>query len=90
MAAMKPRTGDGPLDRAESEKWWDWAEARDIGWMAWSIGDRDETSAALRPGAPPSGWTDEHLTESGKLIRAKLRELAGTNPACQPAKPRIR
>lgn len=83
-------TGDGPLDHAESEKWWDWAEARNIGWMAWSIGDRDESSAALKPGTAPSGWTDEDLTESGKLLRSKLRELAGTNPACQPDKPGIR
>ena len=83
-------TGDGPLDHAESQRWWDWAEAHGIGWMAWSIGDRDETSAALKPGTPPSGWSEDDLTESGKLIRAKLRELAGTNPACQPAKPRIR
>ena len=83
-------TGDGPLDRAESETWWDWAEARDIGWMAWSIGDRDESSAALKPGTPPSGWSEEDLTESGKLVRAKLRGLAGANPACQPDEASIR
>ena len=83
-------TGDGPLDRAESEKWWDWAEARDIGWMAWSIGDRDETSAALRPGTPPAGWSEDDLTESGRLLRRKLRAAAGCNPACQPETPGIR
>src|SRR5690606_8626105 len=83
-------TGDGPVDHAESEAGWAWAEARGVGWMAWSIGDRDESSAALKPGTPASGWTDDHLTDSGKLLRAKRRELAGTNPACQPAKPAIR
>lgn len=76
-------TGNGPLDYEESQAWWDWAEARGIGWMNWSIGDRDETSAALKPGAPLSGWTDEHLTESGKLLRERLRAAAGRNPACQ-------
>ena len=69
-------TGNGPLDYAESEAWWDWAEARGIGWMAWSIGDRDETSAALRPGAPVSGWTDADLTDNGRLLRARLRAAA--------------
>ena len=77
-------TGDGPLDYAESEAWWHWAEARDIGWMAWSIGDRDESSAALRPGTPPAGWSEADLTESGRLLRRKLREAAARNPACQP------
>ena len=83
-------TGDGPIDYAESAKWWDWAEAHDIGWMAWSIGDRDETSAALKPGTPPSGWGEDDLTESGRLLREKLHESAGRNPACQPPPPGIR
>jgi endoglucanase len=77
-------TGNGPIDYAESQRWWDWAEARGIGWMAWSIGDRDETSAALKPGTPPAGWSEDDLTESGKLLREKIRAAAGRNPACQP------
>jgi len=83
-------TGDGPLDRAESQLWWDWAEARGIGWMAWSIGDRDETSAALKPGTPPAGWSEADLTESGKLLREKLRASAGMNPACHASASGIR
>jgi endoglucanase len=69
-------TGNGPLDRASSEAWWDWAEANDISWLAWSIGDKDETSAALKPGTPPSGWSDDQLTESGRLLRTRLRAAA--------------
>lgn len=83
-------TGNGPIDHAESEAWWDWAEARGIGWMAWSIGDRDETSAALKPGTPPAGWSEDDLTESGKLLRDKLRAAAGRNPACQQDRPGLR
>ena len=83
-------TGNGPLDYEESQAWWDWAEARGIGWMAWSIGDRDETSAALKPGTAPSGWTEDELTESGKLLREKLRAAAGRNPACQQERPSLR
>jgi len=83
-------TGDGPIDHAESDAWWDWAEARGIGWMAWSIGDRDETSAALKPGTQPAGWSEADLTESGKLLRGKLRAAAGRNPACQQDRPGLR
>lgn len=83
-------TGNGPIDYASSEAWWEWAEENDIGWMAWSIGDRDESSAALKPGTPPAGWSEKDLTESGKLLRQRLREAAGRNPACQPPAPSIR
>ena len=83
-------TGDGPIDRAESQRWWDWAEARGIGWMAWSIGDRDESSAALRPGTAPAGWSEADLTESGRLLREKLRASAGMNPACHGSAGSIR
>jgi endoglucanase len=69
-------TGNGPIDHASSEAWWDWAEANDISWLAWSTGDRDETSATLKPGTPPANWTDDDLTESGKLLRSRLRSAA--------------
>jgi endoglucanase len=82
--------GDGPIAREESRAWWDWAEARGIGWMAWSIGDRDESSAALRPGTLASHWTDADLTESGKLVREELRRAAGRNPACHGPAPGLR
>jgi len=69
-------TGNGPVDRESSEAWWRWAEANDVGYLAWSIGDRDETSAALRPGTPVSGWGEADLTENGRLLRARLRAAA--------------
>jgi endoglucanase len=83
-------TGDGPLAIDESERWWEWDEAHCIGWLAWSIGDRDESSAALKPGTKPSHWTDSDLTESGKLLRSKLRSAATRNPACHGSAPGLR
>ena len=68
--------GDGAIDLASSNAWWDWAEANDISWFNWSITDKDEGSAALKPGTPPSGWTDDDLTPSGKLLRSRLRAAA--------------
>ncbi len=69
--------GDGPLDMESSQSWWDWAEANGISWMNWSISDRDESSAALKPGTPPAGWRAEDLTESGTILRSRLRATAG-------------
>jgi len=68
--------GDGPIASAESQRWWDWAERNGISWLAWSVGDRDEASAVLKPGTPPSQWSGDQLTESGKLLRGKLRAAA--------------
>ena len=69
-------TGNGPIDRASSDAWWDWAEANGISWLAWSVADKDETSASLLPGAGPGGWRDDELSESGRLLRARLRAAA--------------
>jgi endoglucanase len=82
--------GDGPIAREESERWWAWDETHRIGWMAWSIGDRDESSAALRPGTPPANWTESDLTEGGRLLRERLRAAAGRNPACHGSAASIR
>lgn len=83
-------TGNGPIDRAESERWWNWAERNGIGWMNWSIGDRDESSAALKPGTPPGGWDESDLTESGQLLRSRLRAAAARDPACHRSTSRLR
>lgn len=69
-------TGDGDPDIESSNAWWDWAEENDISWLNWSITDKDETSAALKPGTGASGWSDADLTENGKLLRARLRAAA--------------
>ncbi|WP_370177753.1 glycoside hydrolase family 5 protein [Alteriqipengyuania sp.] len=68
--------GDGTIDMASSKEWWDWAEEHDISWFNWSIADKDEGSAALKPGTGPSGWSEDDLTASGKVLRARLRAAA--------------
>jgi endoglucanase len=82
--------GNGPIALEESERWWNWAEQHGIGWMAWSIGDRNESSAALRPGTLAAGWSEADLTEGGKLLREKLRAAAARNPACHASAGGIR
>jgi endoglucanase len=67
-------SGNGVLDQVETRKWFDFMEANSISWCNWSVADKDETSAALRPGAPANGgWTDAQISPSGLLIRAEMR-----------------
>lgn len=69
-------TGDGFLDYDETNKWLEFLEDNKISWCNWSIADKVETAAALKPGASSTGgWSETQLTESGKLIKNKIKEL---------------
>ena len=69
-------SGNGPFDVEKTERWVKWMEDNQLSWCVWSIADKEETSAALRPGASPGGnWKETDLTPGGKYIREKLRTL---------------
>lgn len=69
--------GDGPVDVEASRLWWEFMGANQLSDLNWSINDKRESSAALRPGASRrGGWRERDLTESGRLVRERLRALA--------------
>lgn len=62
-------SGDGRLDGDSWRAWQQWMRSRSLSWLAWSIGDKRETSALLLPEAPSRGaWDDTVLTPWGKLL----------------------
>ena len=64
----------GIIDTVEVKAWFDFMEQNKLSWCNWSIGDKDETSAALVPGAnEKGGWSENDLTRSGKMVRAKIK-----------------
>lgn len=66
-------SGDGKLDSAEVEIWMKFMEDNKLSWCNWSIADKNETSAALKPGASRyGGWSLSDLTKSGLMIRDKI------------------
>jgi endoglucanase len=66
--------GDGAVDRDETKKWWEFCDANGISWCNWSVADKNESSAALKPGTSPTGkWKDSELTPSGLFVRDELR-----------------
>lgn len=83
-------SGNGYLDSAETENWFRFMDENSLSWCNWSIGDKKETASALLPGTSPSGhWKENCLTESGRMIRAKLRMYAGVKEAAPfPSKPK--
>lgn len=71
-------TGDGPVNKEETRLWFDFIEAHNLSWCNWSIADKVESSAALKPNASPTGqWTEDQLTASGAFIR---NEILAKNP----------
>ncbi len=66
--------GDAPIDAAEARIWWDWCARNGISHLNWSIANKDEASAVLKPSVTArAGWRERDLTDSGRLVRARLR-----------------
>lgn len=61
--------GSGGVFPEESKKWLDFLDKKGISWANWSLCDKSETSAALKPGTSPNkSWTRNDLSESGKFV----------------------
>ncbi len=61
--------GNGGVFLKESREWVDWMDQKGISWANWSLCDKSETSAALKPGTDPKAkWTEKDLSESGKFV----------------------
>ena len=61
--------GNGGVFTQQAQVWLDFLAQRNMSWANWSLCDKNETSAALRPGASSAGgWTDQELSESGRFV----------------------
>lgn len=74
-------TGDGVVDEAETWLWWDFMEANGLSHANWSIADKVEATAALRPGVGVDRWPVRLLTPSGRLVRGRLRAMHARDAA---------
>ena len=71
-------SGNGKIDVEETQKWWDFLDANYISWCNWSVADKNETSAAIKPGAgEKGGWPDSIISPSGLMVRDELRKKNG-------------
>lgn len=68
-------SGAGPNDFVEWKAWTDFMDQNRVSYLDYSVSDKPgETISVLQPGAPAEGgWTDAHLTESGRYWRGLLR-----------------
>lgn len=67
-------SGNGAFDKEKTDAWVRWMDKNGLSWCNWSLADKQETSAALKPGASPQGgWSEDMLTPSGAYIRGLIR-----------------
>lgn len=68
-------SGNGGVDEASAREWFNLLKEEDLSFMAWSLCNKNETSALIKPDcAKLSGWTQEDLSQSGKLFRDAILE----------------
>jgi endoglucanase len=66
-------SGNGKFDPVHTKEWYDFMDQYKIGYCNWSVADKEETASIVKPGAAGTGgWTEDQLTESGKLVKADL------------------
>ncbi len=65
--------GNGGVYIKESNEWLAFLAQHRLSWCNWSLADRNETSAALLPGAPIS-WSQKHLSQSGRFVFERLKD----------------
>jgi endoglucanase len=68
--------GSGPVNYKELNLWFNFMDVHKLSWCNWSVADKKETASVLKPRASARGkWSESKLTESGRLIRDKLRTV---------------
>jgi len=83
-------TGDGKLDSEQTKEWLKFMDKNELSWCNWSIMDKQETSAALKPGADPNGgWSVEKISDSGMLVRQELRKYHSPDVIYVPTPPEV-
>lgn len=65
--------GNGGVYLDESTKWINFMNENNISWINWSLSDKNESSAILKPGTNEKGFSDNDLTESGKFIKSAIK-----------------
>lgn len=66
-------SGNGAVDYGQAEAWYNLIKDNHISYVGWSLSNKQETTALLKPGCSKlSGWTDDDLSETGLWLKSKL------------------
>ena len=66
--------GMGSENREAGESFLDYVNDAQVSWCAWSLCNKDEVYSLIRPDVTTcGGWTEDDLSENGKLIFEKMK-----------------
>ena len=69
-------SGNGSYDMASAEKWFELVRQYHMGFIAWSLCNKAESSALLNSSCQAvNGWKDSDYTQAGKWYRSKFQEV---------------
>lgn len=60
-------SGNGAIYLDEFDNWIDYINSNNLSWIYWSLSNKDESSAVLKPGT--LSLEDDNLTEAGKYVK---------------------
>ncbi|HLO99247.1 MAG TPA: glycoside hydrolase family 5 protein, partial [Fimbriimonas sp.] len=66
--------GNGGVDEASAAEWMAFMKTHQLSHLNWSVADKAEAASIMVPDAgAKGGWTDDKLTQSGKIVREYIR-----------------
>ncbi len=67
-------SGNGSIDLKSAEAWMDLISQYQLSYNAWSLCNKNESSALIDPSCSKlNGWSEEELSETGRWFRNKMR-----------------
>lgn len=74
---MCDASGNGGNDFDQADRWMELLDKYQISFLCWNLANKAETSSVLQSGCEKtSDWTEEDLSESGRWIRERFRNMS--------------
>ena len=84
---LSEASGNGNIDTAEATKWLNLLDENNISYFAWSLSNKDESSALLKSGgSKKSGWGESDLSKAGKWVFSQYKKRSGVTDVDAPGK----
>lgn len=74
--------GDGGIFPEKADVWLELLDKYNISWVNWSLSDKNEACALLKPGTSAQGnWNAQNLSASGDYVVRRLQSYPADEPA---------
>lgn len=71
---MSDASGNGGVYKDEADKWISFMKNNNISWANWSLCDKNESSALLKPNTPSNNIDDSYLSKSGIYVKQYMKQ----------------